>query len=96
MGNMVDTANNYAAYFDEFKNLMKELNLEDASSIRICKDFLESHETRNNLAFIFIAQHGSLPELICKLEGRNVPLYEAISLLAISILAIWSTKFQEI
>ena len=72
-------ANYYAAYFDEFKNVMNELNLEDASSIRICKYLLESHETRNNLAFIN-AHYGSLLELICKLEGRNVPLYEAISL----------------
>jgi len=79
-------ANYYAAYFDKFKNVMNELNLEDTSSI-ICKDLLESHETRNNLAFIN-DHYGSLPELICKLEGRNVPLYEAISLLAISILAI--------
>ena len=71
-------ANYYCEFLDEFILVLNELDVEDANSIKICRNLVENAEIKNDLAFIN-ANFGDLPNLIIKMETRHLSLYDAIA-----------------
>ena len=70
--------NYYYEYFDQFKIVIKEHNVEDTISIQICKTLIRKKEITNELSFIN-ANYWYIPKEIEKPEAKDLLLYDTIS-----------------
>jgi hypothetical protein len=69
----------YSEHFETIKEILQDLDEEDASSIKITKALLQDDTIRADLVFI-TSNFSSIPETITKLESRNSPLVHSLKL----------------
>lgn len=72
-GTWIQAATYYAHYFNKFKQVVSSFNPEDAASIRICQELLNSDTVLCDLTFIK-ANFGNLPKAIKQREGSGLSL----------------------
>ncbi|XP_018497142.1 uncharacterized protein LOC108865017 [Galendromus occidentalis] len=89
-GTWIEAAIYYSANFVAFSSVVAALDENDASSIRVFKDLLESANLRENLAFIE-AHFGILPRCIEMLEGKEALLVDSTDIFKKTLLDLRRT-----
>jgi len=78
-GTWVKAVSYYCEYFKEIKNIILELDPDDAISIKETQKILDDPSLETNLVFIH-ANYGYLPDTIEKLETQGLPLATSIEI----------------
>lgn len=78
-GTWIKAVSYYCEYFKEIKNIILELNPDDAISIKETQKILDDPSLEANLVFIH-ANYGYLPDTIEKLETQGLPLATSIEI----------------
>lgn len=78
-GTWIKAVNYYAKYFDDFVEILANINCDDSSAVRQCQSLIKNCELRNQMVYIS-SNYGFLPEVITKLETKNKSLVAQVNI----------------
>lgn len=78
-GTWLEAASFYAKHYLQFKNVVNNFVPESAGSISTCQNLFQKQEIIAQLTHIN-TNFSTLPEVIQRLESRNIPLCESIDM----------------